>query len=45
MIILYTGFNGLKFLYDNNMSARMIFIHIPKINIISNINNLVGIFN
>ena len=38
-------YNGLKFLYDNNMNAKMIFIHIPKINNISNINNLVGIFN
>ena len=38
-------YNGLKFLYDNNMNAKMIFIHIPKINNISNINNLIGIFN
>ena len=38
-------FYGLKYIEDNKLKANMIFIHIPKINNISNIDNLSKIFN
>ena len=38
-------YNGLKYLSDNNIDTNMIFIHIPKISNISNIDSLVSIFN
>ena len=38
-------YNGLKYLSDNNMNIKMIFIHIPKISNISDIDKLVGVFN
>ena len=31
-------YHGLKFIYENKLKTKMIFIHIPKINNISNIN-------
>ncbi len=33
-------YNGLKYIKENNLKTKMIFIHIPKINDISNISNL-----
>ena len=38
-------FYGLKYIEDNKLSANMIFIHIPMLNNISNIENLANIFN
>ena len=38
-------FNGLKYIEDNKLKSNMIFIHIPKINNISNIEDLSKIFN
>lgn len=38
-------FNGLKYIKENNLNTKMIFIHIPSIDKISNIDNLVSIFN
>lgn len=38
-------FNGLKYIEDNKLKTNMIFIHIPKINNISNIEDLSKIFN
>ena len=38
-------YNGLKHLSDNNMNIKMIFIHIPKISNISDIDKLAGVFN
>jgi len=38
-------FYGLKYIEDNKLKANIIFIHIPKINNISNIDNLSKIFN
>lgn len=37
-------YNGLKYLNDNNMNIKMIFIHIPKISNISDIDKLAGVF-
>ncbi len=37
-------FNGLKYIDDNNLKTDMIFIHIPKINNISSIEDLSKIF-
>lgn len=33
-------YNGLKYIKESNLKTKMIFIHIPKINDISNISNL-----
>lgn len=33
-------YNGLKYIKENNLKTKMIFIHIPKINDISSISNL-----
>lgn len=38
-------FNGLKYIDDNKLNTKMIFIHIPTIDNISNIDNLANIFN
>ncbi len=38
-------FNGLKYIDDNKLNTNMIFIHIPAIDNISNIDNLANIFN
>lgn len=38
-------FYGLKYIEDNKLKTNMIFIHIPKINNISNIEDLSNIFN
>ena len=38
-------FNGLKYIDDNKLNTKMIFIHIPAIDNISNIDNLANIFN
>lgn len=38
-------FHGLKYIEDNKLSTNMIFIHIPMLNNISNIENLSSIFN
>lgn len=37
-------YNGLKYIKENNLNTKMIFIHIPKINSISNIKNLSKVF-
>ena len=37
-------FNGLKYIEDNKLKTNMIFIHIPKINNISSIENLSNMF-
>ena len=37
-------FNGLKYIKENNVNTKMIFIHIPKIENISNIELLAKIF-
>lgn len=37
-------FNGLKYINENNINCKMIFIHIPKINNISNIDLLANLF-
>lgn len=37
-------YNGLKYIDDNSLKTDMIFIHIPYIDKISNINSLVSIF-
>ena len=37
-------YNGLKYIKDNNINCKMIFIHIPKIENISNIDLLANIF-
>lgn len=37
-------FNGLKYIKENNINCKMIFIHIPKIENISNIKLLAKIF-
>lgn len=37
-------YNGLKYLSDNNMNIKMIFIHIPKMINISDIDKLAGVF-
>ena len=37
-------FNGLKYIKENNINCKMIFIHIPKIENISNIELLAKIF-
>ena len=37
-------FNGLKYIEDNKLNTKMIFIHIPKINNISSIEDLSNIF-
>ena len=36
---------GLKYIKENNLKTKMIFIHIPKINKITNIEKLVNVFN
>lgn len=38
-------FNGLKYIYENNLKTKMIFIHIPKIKNITNIDNMASIFD
>lgn len=38
-------YNGLKYIKENNLKTKMIFIHIPKIDNIENINLLSSIFN
>ena len=38
-------FNGLKYIEENKLNTKMIFIHIPMINDISNIQYLSNIFN
>lgn len=38
-------FHGLKYIEENKLSTNMIFIHIPMLNDISNIENLSNIFN
>lgn len=38
-------YNGLKLIEENNYNTNMLFIHIPKINNISDINALANIFN
>ena len=38
-------FNGLKYIKENNLNTEMIFIHIPSIDKINNIENLASIFN
>ncbi len=38
-------YNGLKHIKENNLKTKMIFIHIPKIDNIENINLLSSIFN
>ena len=37
-------YNGLKYIKENNINCKMIFIHIPKIENISNIDLLANIF-
>lgn len=37
-------YNGFKYIKDNNINCKMIFIHIPKIENISNIDLLANIF-
>ena len=37
-------YNGLKYISDNNLNCNMIFIHIPKIKNIDNIESLAHIF-
>lgn len=37
-------FNGLKYINENNINCKMIFIHIPKIDNISNIDLLANLF-
>ncbi len=38
-------YHGLKYIKDNNLKCRMIFIHIPKLKNIGNIKRLSSIFN
>lgn len=38
-------YNGLKYIDKNNLKANMIFIHIPKIDKITNMINLANVFN
>ena len=38
-------YNGLKYISDNNINTKMIFIHIPKIKNISDIYMLASVFN
>ena len=38
-------FNGLKHIKENNLNTEMIFIHIPMIDEITNIENLASIFD
>ena len=38
-------YNGLKYIKEHNLSADMIFIHIPKISYISDMEKLADIFN
>ena len=37
-------YNGLKYIKDNHLDCKMIFIHIPKLNSIKNIEKLASIF-
>lgn len=37
-------YHGLKYIEDNNINTKMIFIHIPEINQISDIDNLAKLF-
>ena len=38
-------YNGLKYIKENELKSKMIFIHIPKINNIENVSLLSSIFN
>lgn len=38
-------YHGLKYIEENGLNTKMIFIHIPKLKNISDINNLSNIFN
>lgn len=38
-------FNGLKYIQDNNLNTKMIFIHIPSVNKIENIDDLAHVFS